>query len=91
MARPTVLLKKWISIGFTSEMMSSLEIYKRSYGIGSVNEAIRLLLAAALSRTIEKDLVEAKELLRMLKYKEVNKTNQQEILDRVDRVLKEIN
>jgi demethoxyubiquinone hydroxylase (CLK1/Coq7/Cat5 family) len=89
MARPTVLLKKWINIGFTVEMVTALESYKRVYGIISVSESIRLLLSEALSRTTEKDLVEAKELLRMLKYKEVTKENQQDVLDRVDKLLEE--
>ena len=89
MTRPIVLLKKWINVGFTTEMVTSLERYKRIYGISSVGESIRLLLSEALSRTTEKDLIEAKELLRMVKYKEVTKANQQEVLDRVDILLKE--
>ena len=89
MARPRVILHKWISVGFTKSMEKELDIYKRVQGIKFIGDAIKLLLAAALSRTLEKDLIEAKELLRVIKYEEITKDNQQEVLTRIDKLLEE--
>ena len=89
MARPKVHLHKWISTGFTKKMLSDLEKYKRQSGVEFVGDAIRSLLQTSLSGNVEKDLVEAKELLRMVRYQEITKENQQEVLDRVDKLIGE--
>ena len=89
MARPKVHLHKWISTGFTKQMLSGLEDYKRQAGFEFVGDAIRSLLQTSLSGNVEKDLVEAKELLRMVRYQEITKENQQEVLDRVDKLIGE--
>ena len=89
MSRPRVILHKWVSVGFTKSMEKELDIYKRVQGIKFVGDAIRVLLASALSRTLEKDLIAAKELIRVIKYEEITKDNQQEVLDRIDKLLED--
>ena len=70
-------------------MLKDIADYRRESGVATDGEAIRILLETSLAGDVEKDLVEAKELLRLVKYQEITKENQQEVLDRVDKILGE--